>query len=88
MAYRITEDCISCSACESECANEAISEGEDIYVIDADRCTECVGNFQSPKCAEVCPVDACQPDPDHAESHEQLLAKWQSSHPSEAPRAS
>jgi len=86
MAYKITEDCISCGACEEECGNEAISEGESIYVIDPDRCTECVGNFESPMCAEVCPVDACVPDPEHVESREELLAKWQGLHPGETPK--
>jgi len=86
MAYKITEDCISCGACELECSNEAISERETIYEIDPDRCTECVGNFESPKCVEVCPVDACVPDPEHAESHEELLAKWQRLHPGETPK--
>ena len=85
MAYKITEDCISCGACEPECKNEAISEGEEFYVIDPDRCTECVGNHESPKCAEVCPVDACVPDPEHEESKEQLLEKWRSLHPGEMP---
>jgi len=85
MAYRITDDCINCGACEADCANEAISEGEEIYVIDHDKCTECVGNFESPKCVETCPVDACEPDPDHVETREQLLAKWQRLHPGETP---
>ncbi|MFC1944545.1 YfhL family 4Fe-4S dicluster ferredoxin [Chloroflexota bacterium] len=81
MAYKITEDCISCGACEPECANDAISEGEETYVIAPDKCTECVGNFESPKCADVCPVDACVPDQEHLESREELLAKWQRLHP-------
>jgi len=85
LAYKITDDCISCGACEAECGNEAISEGGEVYIIDADRCTECVGNFESPKCAEVCPVDACIPDPEHEESKEQLLEKWHSLHLGETP---
>jgi ferredoxin len=87
MAYKITEECISCGACEDECGNDAISEGESIYVIDPDRCTECVGNFESPMCAEVCPVDACVPDPEYKESREELLAKWQRLHPGETAEA-
>ncbi len=55
MAYRITEECISCGACEPECPEGAISEGENIYEIDPEKCSDC-GN-----CAEVCPVDACVP---------------------------
>mgnify|MGYP001310657315 CR=1 FL=1 len=75
MAYKITEECISCGACEPECPNEAISEAEDIYVIDPEKCTECVGYFDESQCAEVCPVDCCIPDPDHQETKEALLEK-------------
>ncbi len=52
MAYIITDDCISCGACASECPVDCISAADDKYVIDADTCIEC-GN-----CANVCPVDA------------------------------
>jgi ferredoxin len=85
MAYKITDDCISCGACESECPNEAISEGDTTYVIDPTKCTECVGAFESSKCAEVCPVDACVPDSAHKESKDQLLEKWKKLHPGETP---
>ena len=86
MAYKITDECISCGACEAECENDAISEGETTYVIDPDKCTECVGNFESPKCTEICPIDnCCIPDPDHKETREQLLDKWQKLHPGETP---
>ena len=85
MAYMITDECISCGACEAECQNEAITEGETIYVIDAAKCTECVGNFDAPKCAEICPVDCCVTDPNKQESREQLLEKWKGMHPGETP---
>jgi len=88
MAYKITDECISCGACESECKNAAISEGEETYSIDPNKCTECVGWFESPKCVEVCPVDCCIPDPDHKETHEQLLEKWQKQNPGKTPAAS
>ena len=65
MAFKITEDCISCGACESECPNQAISESETIYMIDFNKCTECVGSFDTQQCTEICPVDACIPDPEH-----------------------
>jgi len=66
MAYKITEECIACDACLPECPNEAISEGDPIYVIDWEKCTECEGYYDEPQCASVCPVDdACVPDPDH-----------------------
>ena len=85
MAYKITDECISCGACEPECPNEAISEGEIIYVIDPSKCTECVGSHESSQCADVCPVDSCIADSDHEESREQLLEKWQGLHPGETP---
>jgi ferredoxin len=80
MAYKITDECISCGACETECPNEAISEGETIYIIDPDRCTECVGAADSSKCADICPVGAPVPDPDRQESREELQAKYDKLH--------
>jgi ferredoxin len=77
MAFLINEECINCGACEPECPNQAISAGDDIYLIDPEKCTECVGHFDEQQCAEVCPVDACVPDPDHEESKEELEAKSQ-----------
>jgi ferredoxin len=75
MSLLITDECINCDACLPECPNEAITAGDDIYIIDPDRCTECVGHFDEPQCAAVCPVDCCLPDPDHEESQEELAAK-------------
>ena len=86
MAFKITEDCISCGACEPECPNQAIKEGDTIYVINPARCTECVGSHPSSRCAEVCPVDAPKADPDHKETRDQLLAKWKTLHPGETPK--
>jgi ferredoxin len=77
MALKITDQCINCDVCEPECPNGAISMGEEIYVIDASRCTECVGHFDKPQCQEVCPVDCIPLDPDRAETREQLSAKYQ-----------
>jgi len=85
MAYKINDECISCGACEPECPNEAISEGETIYVIDPVKCTECVGSHGESKCVEVCPVDACELDSEKAETKEQLLEKWRGLHPGEDP---
>lgn len=80
MAYKITDECISCGACEAECPNQAISEVAPIYKIDPDKCTECVGAHDSSKCAEVCPVDSCKPDEAHKETKEQLQAKYKKLH--------
>lgn len=76
MALKITEECINCAACEPECPNEAISMGDEIYEIDPEKCTECVGHFEESQCVAVCPVDACVPDPEHKESKEELEAKF------------
>lgn len=81
MATMITEECINCGACEPECPNEAISEGDDIYVIDPNLCTECVGFHDYEACQAVCPVECCVPDPNNVESEEQLLAKARRIHP-------
>jgi ferredoxin len=81
MAMVIKDDCISCGACEPECPNEAITQGDSIYVIDPDKCTECVGAHDAPKCVEVCPVEECIiQDPAHAESREELEAKFAAMH--------
>lgn len=87
MAYKITEDCISCGACEPACKNGAIKEGETTYEVDANKCTECVGWFDSPQCVDTCPVEACVLDPDHKETREQLLEKWQKMNPGKKPEA-
>jgi len=75
MALLITEDCVNCGVCEPECPNEAISEGDDVFVIDWELCTECVGWYDDPQCVEVCPVDCIPKDAEHVESKEELLAK-------------
>lgn len=80
MAYKITDECINCGACEPECPNEAISMGETIYVIDPVRCTECIPVHDESQCASVCPVEAPIPDPDRRESREELEAKYKKIH--------
>ena len=77
MALLITEECINCGACEPECPNDAISMGDEIFVIVHEKCTECVGHYDVSQCADVCPVDCCVPDPDHKESREELMAKFE-----------
>jgi len=76
VALLITDDCINCAVCEPECPNEAIYEGEDIYEIDPNLCTECVGHFDEPQCVMICPVDCIPQHPDHVESKEDLLMKY------------
>ena len=77
MSLKITEDCINCDVCEPECHNMAISQGEEIYVIDPALCTECVGHYDEPQCQQVCPVDCIILDESRPESREALLKKYQ-----------
>jgi len=97
MATKITDECINCGACEPECPNTAIYEGdvqweaedgsmhdavsEDLYYIVPDKCTECVGFFDQEQCAAVCPVDCCIPDPDITETEDVLLDRAKRLHP-------
>lgn len=76
MALMITHECINCDVCEPECPNSAISQGEEIYQIDANLCTECVGHYDTPQCVEVCPVDCIPGNPDRVESKEDLYRKY------------
>lgn len=76
MALMITDDCINCDVCEPECPNGAISPGEEIYRIDPNACTECVGHYDTPQCVEVCPVDCIPKNPERVESKESLYEKY------------
>ncbi len=76
MALIITDDCINCDICEPECPNSAIFAGEEIYEIDQNRCTECVGHYDKPQCQLVCPVDCIPLDPDLKESRDELMEKY------------
>ena len=86
MAYKIADGCVKCGYCELECPNQAISAGETTYIINADRCADCVGVYESPKSAEICLVNAPTPNPAHRETQEQLLDKWGSLHPNEVTK--
>ncbi len=77
MALYITDECINCDVCEPVCPNNAISQGQEIYQIDPDLCTECVGHYDKPQCQQVCPIDCIPFDPEHKETKGQLLEKYQ-----------
>ncbi|MBI5565838.1 MAG: 4Fe-4S binding protein [Chloroflexi bacterium] len=57
MTMKITDECISCGACEPACPTNSISEGDGTYVIDAATCVDCVGHYDSPQCAAGCPIE-------------------------------
>ncbi len=77
MSLMITDECINCDVCEPECPNSAISQGEEIYEIDPNLCTECVGHFDEPQCVDVCPVDCIPKDPNNVEDHDTLMRKYE-----------
>ena len=77
MALMITDECINCDVCEPECPNDAISQGDTIYVIDPKKCTECVGHYDTPQCVVVCPVDCIPFYLEVVETREQLQAKYE-----------
>ncbi|MFG1488568.1 YfhL family 4Fe-4S dicluster ferredoxin [Oceanospirillum sp. HFRX-1_2] len=76
MALMITDECINCDVCEPECPNGAISQGDEIYEIDPNLCTECVGHYDEPQCVLVCPVECIPGNPEHVESQEELMEKY------------
>ena len=51
MAHVISNDCLACGTCQSNCPVGAIAEG-DIYSIDPELCVDCG------TCADVCPNEA------------------------------
>jgi ferredoxin len=76
MSLLINQLCINCDVCAPACPNDAISQGETIYVIDPGRCTECIGHHDEPQCVVVCPVECIDLDLANPESREQLFAKY------------
>ena len=87
MALWITDECINCDVCEPECPNEAIYMGPQIYEIDPDKCTECVGHFDEPQCVQVCPVSCIPVNPQRIETRLQLLAKYEALQAGQTPHA-
>lgn len=77
MALLINDLCIACDVCLAPCPNKAISAGEEIFYINPELCTECVGHHAVSQCVKVCPVRAIVPDPEHRESKDQLQAKYE-----------
>ncbi len=77
MSLFITDECINCDVCKPECPNGAIIQGEQIYEIRSELCTECIGHFEAPQCVEVCPVDCIPSDPNKIETREELQIKYE-----------
>ncbi len=77
MSLLITDECINCDVCEPECPNGAITQGEEVYLINSALCTECVGHYETSQCVDVCPVDCIILDAAHPETKEELQKKYQ-----------
>ena len=76
MALKITDECINCDVCEPVCPNQAIYMGEQIYEINPNLCTECVGHFDIPQCVDICPIDCIPKDENNVETDDQLYQKY------------
>ncbi len=78
MSVVITNQCITCGACEWECPNEAISPGIPRPVVNQSLCTECYGFFGESQCIVVCPVTAIVVYP---EPVGELSRRFKTTHP-------
>jgi len=54
MAHKISDECVSCGACQATCPVDAIKEGEGKFVVDVDACLDCGA------CEGACPTGAIQ----------------------------
>ena len=75
MALKITEECINCDVCEPVCPNQAIYMGEQIYEINPELCTECIGHYEIPQCVDICPIDCIPKDDRYNETITDLYLK-------------
>ena len=57
MAVSIVDSCVNCFACMIVCPNEAIYESKPHFMVDSRKCTECEGDYDTPQCATICPVE-------------------------------
>lgn len=57
MAFEIIESCVNCYACEPLCPNQAIYEAQPHFMIAAEKCTECIGDFMDAQCVSICPIE-------------------------------
>ncbi|MFQ5514026.1 MAG: YfhL family 4Fe-4S dicluster ferredoxin [Myxococcota bacterium] len=80
----ITELCFNCGACERMCPSDGISQGEETFIIDPGRCSECVGFYHTQQCARVCPIDCCVIDPNNIETEAVLFERAKKLHPETA----
>lgn len=88
MARRIDQErCIQCGICLDECPNQGIAEINGEYSIDSGLCTECFGFYSTPRCSEVCPVEAIETDVEQDADEELLVGRSADIHPDRFPRS-
>ncbi len=75
MTLKIDKNCVGCDMCLPVCPNDAIHEQKSMYIINQDKCTECIGFYNKPQCIEVCPINCIAIDPNYIETKEQILNK-------------
>lgn len=65
MSVIINDTCITCDACLQQCPVNAILDdqnnptGKKQYYVQPDKCVECVGIYDDPQCAAICPSIGC-----------------------------
>ena len=65
MSVIIDDTCITCDACLQQCPVNAIVDdsenptGNSRYYVQPEKCIECVGVYDDPQCAAICPSIGC-----------------------------
>lgn len=63
MTYTITDKCISCGTCLSQCPTGAIEQIDGKGSINPNLCNDCVGFYGVPQCTASCPTSGgCVPN--------------------------
>ncbi len=57
MALQIIDSCVNCWACEPLCPTQAILAAKPHFLIVQSACSECLGDYDDPQCASICPVE-------------------------------
>jgi len=57
MSLKIVDSCVNCWACYDLCPSDAIYDAKPHFLIDSKKCTECEGDYATPQCASICPIE-------------------------------
>jgi ferredoxin len=62
MTCTITDKCISCEVCLTQCPTGAIAKINGTFSINPNLCNDCVGFYGVPQCIAICPTSGgCVP---------------------------